>query len=435
MRKNVLTFLLTGLLSFIISSCGPEPRPASTMEDCLGEFGPNAGLCQGTCRDLANDRQNCGRCDNPCGDGANACVEGQCVCSNGTHSSKVPCPSGTECHAGTGFCLTADPNGASCDDIDGNACEEPGRVCVNGYCTRPDCNHPEECNLKDDNCDGLIDLDENWQPITKTCYHGPPGTAGVGICTEGVETCVLGTGTYSPCAGEQFPVSELGILNCDGLDNDCNTCVDDHLDANGLPACGPQDPKRVDIVFIIDRSGSMYGTISAVVSAVQSWAANIGMNPNIRFALVDPTDQNDPDGVSVTLGLTDYITFNGVISGISANGSGREPMHYAAQMVLNGAFNTELNFAQGATRIVISIGDESTADTMGINTVPGVDESTMCGAVPNDTVLAVITNPAHFDEWDLCTSNTSVPPTAMPLSNDPAVMLANLNLVISSVCY
>ena len=75
----------------------------------------------------------------------------------------------------------------------------------------------ETCNNIDDNCNGAID-----EGVTQSCYTGPAGTAGVGVCRSGTQTCTAGTwgGT---CSGQVLPSTEI----CDGLDNDCNGTVDD----------------------------------------------------------------------------------------------------------------------------------------------------------------------------------------------------------------
>ena len=54
---------------------------------------------------------------------------------------------------------------------------------------------------------------------TTTCYEGPAGTAGVGVCLSGAQACTpSGTG-YAACTGQVLPGAEA----CgDGIDNDCN---------------------------------------------------------------------------------------------------------------------------------------------------------------------------------------------------------------------
>lgn len=63
--------------------------------------------------------------------------------------------------------------------------------------------------------------------VQETCYSGPVGTAGVGICAAGVKT-VLGDCSWSPCVGDQPPIGEVCATqsvdeDCDGLPQ--NGCV------------------------------------------------------------------------------------------------------------------------------------------------------------------------------------------------------------------
>jgi hypothetical protein len=88
----------------------------------------------------------------------------------------------------------------------------------------------ETCNTpEDDNCNGQVNEAGAGcvcaPNSTATCYSGPPGTAGVGLCKLGMATC-NGQGTaYGPCVGEVTPAAE-----------DCATPADESC---GLPeACG-----------------------------------------------------------------------------------------------------------------------------------------------------------------------------------------------------
>jgi MYXO-CTERM domain-containing protein len=76
----------------------------------------------------------------------------------------------------------------------------------------------------DENCNSQVD--EGCGCITghtQSCYTGPPGTAGVGVCRAGTQTC--SAGEWGPCLGQVLPSSEI----CDGQDNACKGTPD--LDA------------------------------------------------------------------------------------------------------------------------------------------------------------------------------------------------------------
>ena len=64
-------------------------------------------------------------------------------------------------------------------------------------------------------------LEECTDGQARSCYAGPAGTAGIGICRSGTQTCTHGL--WDVCQGEVLPQTEI----CDGRDNDCNRTVDD----------------------------------------------------------------------------------------------------------------------------------------------------------------------------------------------------------------
>ena len=57
----------------------------------------------------------------------------------------------------------------------------------------------------------------------RSCYSGPSGTQGVGLCQAGTQLCA--GGLWGPCVGAVTPKPEV----CDELDNDCNSKPDDKL--------------------------------------------------------------------------------------------------------------------------------------------------------------------------------------------------------------
>ena len=121
---------------------------------------------------------------------------------------------GTECNAPAVVPGVEECNGLD-DDCDLLVDEDFTEACV---CTPT----LEICNGVDDDCDAEIDEDTGADPLP-----GVGDTCGfdIGICTSGTLACTAGN---FDCVGGTDPEQEDDILNdCDGLDNDCDTVVDE----------------------------------------------------------------------------------------------------------------------------------------------------------------------------------------------------------------
>ncbi len=86
-------------------------------------------------------------------------------------------------------------------------------------CTCPECGGGGQ----DWDCDGQVaQCGACTNGATRSCYTGPAGTAGVGLCQAGTQTCV--NLNWSTCAGEVLPVAEVCS---NGIDENCNGGADD----------------------------------------------------------------------------------------------------------------------------------------------------------------------------------------------------------------
>ncbi len=183
---------------------------------------------------------------------------------------------GTECDGGTPNGLDDDCDGlvdegcadgdgdgspwpADCDDADADVYPGAAEVCngsddnCNGVADEGvtnacgGCGAPaaaDECgNGLDDDCNGMVD--DGCMCVvggTQDCYGGPAGTAGVGACAAGTQTCEGSAEfpVWGACGAQVLPLPEV----CNGVDDDCDGDTDERW-AAGSNACGFCDSTEV----------------------------------------------------------------------------------------------------------------------------------------------------------------------------------------------
>lgn len=303
--------MMTSLFGLIAAGCAAEggvggPRPMPEPE-------PDAGAME-----LDGGEQD------PCGDGLDGDLDGEvdegCMCSAGEQQR---CFRGDPSLAGVGACAwgsqdcvvdlefgtwdscagDGSPSDEQCDGVD-NDCdgttdegcecrEDEERSCYDGppgtegvglcragreYCELTDDGSvwsgcvgavlpsAESCDGgADEDCDGMIDEGCTCAlGASRDCYGGPLGTRGVGECRGGTQVCI-GGGTdshWGDCAGAILPSTEACT---GGLDEDCDgahDCDDSDCETDSA-CCTPFDqsvpivPPDAEILFVVDRSGSM----------------------------------------------------------------------------------------------------------------------------------------------------------------------------------
>lgn len=163
----------------------------ATWGACSGEVAPGTEACDGV------EDEDC--------DGI---VDEGCGCPLGTMRDCYTAAASTNgvgpCHGGTQTCVAAGST------TDWTICD--GQVTPS----------PELCDGMDYDCDGVANTGCVCAlGSVRSCYDGPGGTSGVGICHDGAQTCVPavpGPGAmWGTCDGEQTPQTD----QCDGIDYSC----------------------------------------------------------------------------------------------------------------------------------------------------------------------------------------------------------------------
>ena len=233
----------------------------------------------------------------------------------------------------------------------------------------------ETCDALDNDCNGLVDDMEHLG----YCYDGDPEDLWAGECHAGILVCDYGV---EVCENQQLPEEET----CDGLDNDCDGFVDEELDDGDL----------VDIVFVLDRSGSMISHFASVANAAQLFATAFTGVPEFRFALVGiPPDAGPSQDVEVLLDFTDAATFVAELSLMTTTGGGWEASWDAPYLASNGTLG--LSWDSDARKYIVLFTDEKGQSYL----EPDIDEMDVANElVAEDITFYGFIDASHWGDFD-----------------------------------
>ena len=298
-------------------------------------------------------------------------------------------------------------------------------ICQDGYlrCEGHIGKQEEECNGLDDDCNGVID--DNIPNVTAlVCYDGPPETMFIGECQPGIQHC--DAGDFGGCTRQVLPSPEM----CDGLDNDCDGEIDEGFDNT-----------KVDLVFIVDISGSFDVEIERVINGIIPLLEEDITN-NFRFALVligthDRMSTPEFRGREHLLTMrlsTDLVTGeeflpfleSAYILANTRNSGGDEPSYDA---IISTSENIwELSFRPESNRVIVLLTDEEGQSLYG----PAITKEEVTNStISNNFIVHVFNESRYYLDFDTIVRNPANFHTLESNPDAPSVFTSLRNIFLN----
>lgn len=288
-----------------------------------------------------------------------------------------------------GDCVSPDMNGTLCE-FD-SACL-PNELCISARCTEI-----LLCNPGD----------------TISCYSGNPITMDVGECKHGYRLCDTDGIFSEECIGEVTPQPEVGLLRCNGRDDDCDGYQEEFREED------------YDIVFAFDISISMEAEFDTVADAILE-VATLFNSPSIRLGLI----LFPGDNLNDIIPLIPFTDSNGFVNSIMTNistissSTNRFEQSWDIPYVLFHEGLYEFQFRRNAQKVLIMFTDEQGQSYLS----PQLNESQMCDViVNNDVKFYTVVDFFYTSDFDDCS-------TTYHINNNKDVIVSQLSNIINSVC-
>ena len=196
----------------------------------------------------------------------------------------------------------------------------------------------EVCDGVDNDCNGIVD--DNLE--VKPCYPRDNAELASGECRFGASRCING---LFECRGWVGPTIEV----CDGKDNNCNGAIDEGLGAS------------LDVVIALDYSGSMTNSISELRATTSTWASKYTARTDLRFALLGvPSPDARFDGQVVV--MADFAAAGSFVQSLSyhpyAGNLSNEPTIDAIYQTAQTTNPLHLSWSPNARRVIVMFTDE-----------------------------------------------------------------------------